>query len=99
MSRALSLHVMQSAEILSPSSPQNVNPLERWASVVLGSVVATYGLTRRSISGTVIAGLGGALVWRGATGHCSVYGALGITSVPEADHDTSNVSVPYGRGV
>jgi uncharacterized membrane protein len=89
---------MQSAEILSPSS-QNVNSRERWLSVVLGSAVAAYGLTRRSTTGIVIAGLGGALVWRGASGRCAVYNALGITSVAESDHDTSNVSVPYGRGV
>src|SRR3954470_10403583 len=90
---------MQSAEILSPTSSQNVNSRERWLSVVLGSAVATYGLTRRSVAGIVIAGLGGALVWRGASGHCAVYDALGITSVPESDGDRSNVSVPYGRGV
>jgi len=90
---------MQPAEILSPTSPQNVNNRERWVSVVLGGAVAAYGLTRRSITGIVIAGLGGALVWRGASGHCAVYDALGITSVPESDGDRSNVSVPYGRGV
>lgn len=89
---------MQTAETLSTAS-QNVNNRERWVSVVLGSAVTAYGLTRRSITGTVIAGLGGALIWRGASGHCAVYDALGITSVPEADDDRSNVSVPYGRGV
>src|SRR3954453_12473675 len=82
-----SLHVMQSAEILSPTSPQNVNSRERWLSVVLGSAVATYGLPRRSIAGTIIAGLGGALVWRGASGHCAVYDALGITSIADSDGD------------
>jgi len=89
---------MQTTETLSTAS-QNVNDRERWVSVVLGSAVAAYGLTRRSIAGTVIAGLGGALVWRGASGHCAVYDALGITSIPESDGDRSNVSVPYGRGV
>ena len=93
---------MQSAEILSPS-PQNanvnVNRRERWLSVVIGSAVAAYGLSRRSIAGVTLAGLGSALVWRGASGRCPVYGSLGITSVAETDHDTSNVSVPYGRGV
>jgi uncharacterized membrane protein len=89
---------MQTAETLSPAS-QNVNSRERWVSVVLGSAVATYGLSRRSITGIAIASLGGALVWRGASGHCAVYDALGITSVPESDGDRSNVSVPYGRGI
>ena len=89
---------MQIAETLSNAS-QNVKSRERWVSVVLGSAVATYGLSRRSITGIVIASLGGALVWRGASGHCAVYDALGITSVPESDDDRSNVSVPYGRGI
>jgi uncharacterized membrane protein len=92
---------MQSAEILSPAAPaaQNVNSRERWLSVVIGSAVAAYGLSRRSVAGITLAGLGGALVWRGASGHCAVYNALGITSAAEAGHDTSHISVPYGRGV
>jgi uncharacterized membrane protein len=102
-SRALSLRVMQSAEILSPdSSPDgqgNVNGTERWISVVLGSAAAAYGLSRRSVGGVALAGLGGALLWRGASGRCPVYEALGITSVAEADGDRSNVSVPYGKGI
>lgn len=94
---------MQSAEILSPdSSPDgqgNVNGTERWISVVLGSAAAAYGLSRRSVGGVALAGLGGALLWRGASGRCPVYEALGITSVAEADGDRSNVSVPYGKGI
>ena len=89
---------MQSAEILSPAS-QNVNSRERWLSVVLGSAVAAYGLSRRSIAGITVAGLGAALVWRGASGYCAVYNALGLTSASESDDDRPNVSVPYGRGV
>jgi len=95
---------MQSAQILSPSSQnssssQNVNSRERWVSVVVGSAVAAYGLSRRSIAGITLAGVGAGLVWRGASGFCAVYDALGLTTVPESGHDTSNVSVPYGRGV
>src|SRR3954468_2846830 len=92
------LAIMQSGELLSPSS-QNVNSRERWLSVVIGSAVAAYGLSRRSIAGITVAGVGAALVWRGASGHCAVYNALGITSVAESNDDRSNVSVPYGRGV
>src|SRR3954469_7473606 len=89
---------MQSGELLSPSS-QNVNSRERWLSVVVGSAVAAYGLSRRSIAGITLASVGAGLVWRGASGYCAVYNALGLTSAPESEHDTSNVSVPYGRGV
>jgi uncharacterized membrane protein len=89
---------MQTPEIFSPAS-QNINSRERWLSVVLGSATAAYGLSRRSVTGLVIAGLGGALVWRGASGHCAIYETLGLTSVADADDDGRQVSVPYGRGV
>src|SRR5690349_23851450 len=69
---------------------ENINLTERWISIVGGSALAAYGLARRSKSGLLLAGLGGALVWRGATGHCPVYSALGVSS---------QVSVPYGRGI
>jgi uncharacterized membrane protein len=75
----------------------NVSNPERWFSVVAGAALAAYGLTRRSIGGTLLAAIGGALTWRGATGHCPLYGSLGIsTADEESDRD---VSVPYGRGV
>jgi uncharacterized membrane protein len=48
----------------------NVGNPERWVSVVAGSALAAYGLTRRSIPGLVVAALGGAIAWRGATGRC-----------------------------
>src|SRR5205085_2230089 len=56
-------------------------------------------LSRRSVSGLTLAGLGGALVWRGATGHCAVYNALGISTNGHATRDDSQVSVPYGKGI
>ncbi|HEX6084716.1 MAG TPA: SRPBCC family protein [Thermoanaerobaculia bacterium] len=75
---------------------KNVNDPERWVSVIAGSALAAYGLKMRSIPGIVLAALGGSLVWRGATGHCMVYEAMGITSVAD---DGRQVSVPYGHGV
>lgn len=42
--------------------------------------------------------LGGALLHRGATGHCEVYHVLGMTTADETDLD-SNTSVAYGRGI
>jgi uncharacterized membrane protein len=84
------------AEETFANTEKNVNDPERWISVIAGSAVAAYGLKMRSIPGMVLAAVGGALVWRGATGHCMVYEALGITS---AEEENDNVSVPYGRGV
>jgi uncharacterized membrane protein len=76
---------------------KNVNDPERWVSVIFGAALTAYGLKKRSIGGLVLAGVGGALVWRGATGCCPVYETFGITTASE--DDDSNVSVPYGRGV
>jgi uncharacterized membrane protein len=59
-------------------SRQNVGPAERWLSMLAGGALVAYGLTRRS-GWNRAAALGGAvLLYRGATGHCDVYNALGI---------------------
>ena len=75
----------------------NVGRTERIASVVGGSALAVYGLSRKSIGGAALALLGGMLVHRGATGHCEVYHALGLTTATEID--PSDATVPYGRGI
>ena len=93
---------MSNVEPLSPATPNlrtNVSRPERWVSIVAGSAIAAYGLARRSISGLTLAGLGGALVWRGASGHCAVYHALGISTNGDVAEDERQVSVPYGRGI
>jgi uncharacterized membrane protein len=90
---------MDAKETLSrlTSAQQNVSNPERWVSVIAGSAIAAYGLARRTVSGLAVAGLGGALVWRGATGHCSIYEALGLSTHDE--EGDRQVSVPYGRGI
>lgn len=75
---------------------KNVNDAERWASVVLGSALAGYGLKRRSLGGMFLGAVGGALVIRGAMGRCPLYTKLGVSTVREPYAD--NVSIPYGRG-
>jgi uncharacterized membrane protein len=83
-------------ETYNRAGEQNVANVERWLSVVAGSALAAYGLKRRSVTGLVLAGLGGALMWRGACGHCIVYESLGVSTAPEQGEQ---VSVPYGKGV
>ncbi|HUP50076.1 MAG TPA: SRPBCC family protein [Thermoanaerobaculia bacterium] len=75
----------------------NVAQLERWLSVIGGSALAAYGLKRRSVGGLVLAGAGGVLVWRGATGHCPLFEALGVSTAGAGQE--RQVSVPYGRGI
>ena len=84
------------AEQTLSDNQKNVGEPERWLSVIAGSAIAAYGLKMRSVPGLVLAGVGGALVWRGATGHCNVYEAMGVST---AEEDGSNVSVPYGKGI
>jgi uncharacterized membrane protein len=76
---------------------QNVSNPERWLSVVAGAALALFGLKRRSAAGIAVAGIGGGLLWRGASGHCPIYKSLGV-STHDGDDD-SQVSVPYGRGI
>src|SRR5687768_18491678 len=43
-----------------------------------GGALAVYGWRRRQTPGGVAALAGAALLYRGATGHCDVYQALGV---------------------
>ena len=56
----------------------NVGTVERWASMFGGGVRAGAGLKRGGLPGAVMGVAGALLLHRGATGHCQVYGALGI---------------------
>jgi uncharacterized membrane protein len=61
-------------------SPRNVNETERWVSAIVGGALSAYGLSRRSWPGLILAAIGGALVSRGALGHCLLYRALGVST-------------------
>jgi uncharacterized membrane protein len=58
----------------------NVAYYERVASVVGGPLLALYGLSRGTPGGLVLAAAGGMMVYRGVTGHCHVYNALGVST-------------------
>lgn len=58
----------------------NVPPKERMASALAGGVALAWGLSSRSWSGKAVALLGSGLVYRGVSGRCPVYGALGVNS-------------------
>ena len=62
-----------------PSSG-NVGNNERIVSVAAGSILALAGLSRRSLPGLITAAIGGALIYRGTSGNCPVYGALDINT-------------------
>jgi uncharacterized membrane protein len=73
----------------------NVGGTERFLSLLGGGALAAFGLGRRHPSGLLLAGIGGLLAYRGATGHCSMYEALGMTSVEHRER----TSVPSGQGI
>jgi uncharacterized membrane protein len=78
------------------SSHTNVGDTERWLSLLGGGALILFGLSRRSLGGLALAGVGGSLLWRGATGHCSLYQSLGInTAGPRGRH----TSIPAGHGI
>jgi len=62
----------------------NVNTVERWASALGGAAVAVAGLRRfvdeDRAAGSLIGAAGAVLIWRGATGHCHVYEAAGLST-------------------
>jgi uncharacterized membrane protein len=62
----------------------NVGGIERKVSLAAGALLAGIGLSRRNLPGLAIAAIGGGLIYRGATGHCNTYQALGIDTADEA---------------
>lgn len=87
---------MTDASTYNRANEKNVGEGERWVSVIFGTALAGYGLTKRTATGYGMALLGGALVWRGTVGYCPVYDAAGLSTAVE--HQGRQVSVPYGRG-
>jgi hypothetical protein len=57
----------------------NVSAVERRVSLAAGDALAVYAL-RRSLGHLLLLGLGGYLVYRGTTGNCQVYQALGLST-------------------
>ena len=73
------------AERWQPSS-LNVGNVERWLSMVAGGALAAYALKRRDTNGAAAGAAGAALLFRGATGHCHVYQALGVSTAREQSY-------------
>lgn len=78
---------------------RNVGSLERWISLATGALLGALAVKRRGTLGVFAGALGAELVYRGATGFCPLYGALGIDTAGNFCEHNPNASVPYGRGV
>ncbi len=79
-----------------PAPTVNVGDTERLLSFVGGTALGLFGLSRGSLGGLALAAAGGSLVYRGATGHCSLYQALDISTAPQLAPSTS---IRAGHGV
>jgi hypothetical protein len=62
----------------------NVHEAERWASLVGAGVLTLYGLRHIPLYCVGLTAAAAALAYRGLTGHCSAYAALGINTAEPA---------------
>jgi uncharacterized membrane protein len=76
--------------------PINVGDGERFISAAGGGALSIYGLKRGGFAGLLMAIAGGALIYRGATGHSDIYKAL---SVSTAKRKGLRASVKHGAGI
>ncbi len=75
-------------------SPMNVGTAERIISTSIGAGLILAGLARRSPGGLLLAALGTPLAWRGLTGHCPMYQAMGVRG-----EDANPTSHPLNREI
>lgn len=73
---------------------QNIAEPERYGSVVAGAGLVVYGLMKGTVGGVALALMGGGLLYRGITGHCMCYEALGINRA----NDNPAIGVPARQG-
>ncbi len=77
-----------------PAAQTNMGSAERVISTALGAALMIGGASRRSLGGATLAALGAPLVWRGMTGRCPLYEALGVRN-----DDASPTSHPLNREI
>jgi uncharacterized membrane protein len=75
-------------------SDQNVGDTERLLSVAAGVGLGLVGLARRGLRGLGLTAMGAGLLWRGYTGRCQCYAALGINTAKRKP----STAVPAGQG-
>jgi uncharacterized membrane protein len=81
------------------AGPVNVAQTERLASNIGGGVLVLAGMLRGGLGGMTMTLLGGALLYRGVTGHCHLYEALGATTADEGRGLSDSVPAQHGGRV
>jgi uncharacterized membrane protein len=79
------------------ASHVNIDAGERWVSLIGGSLLVVFGLSRGGRAGALAALGGGALVYRGARGHSQLYEMLGLT--PRPTHVARVTILAHRRGI
>lgn len=74
----------------------NVHEAERVASAIGGGALTIFGITKGGVGGLALAVLGGGLAWRGVSGYCKVYEAMGINT---AGHKNLRAGIQEGQGI
>jgi uncharacterized membrane protein len=95
-SQQSSLQQTTSREAQAAAHGHNVGETERLLSLIGGSALALWGLSRRTPGGLGLALLGGGLIYRGATGHCNLYASLGVST---AERHGAQTTIPAEAGV
>jgi uncharacterized membrane protein len=73
---------------------KNVGDTERILSFAAGVGLGLAGLARGRLTGLALSAIGAALAWRGYTGHCQCYAALGINNAKR----NPSTAVPAQQG-
>lgn len=79
-----------------PAPSVNVGDKERMISLLSGTALGLYCLSRFSLGGLALAAVGGSLIYRGMTGHCSIYQSLDIST---AEPRNPAASIRAGHGI
>jgi len=77
----------------------NVGETERWLSLAGGGLLALLGVREGGLGGLVLLGMGGSLIYRGVTGNCQLYSALGINTAESCRAPSQKAGVTGYRGV
>jgi uncharacterized membrane protein len=78
----------------------NVGRNERLVSTVAGGLLAAWGLRRRGTTGYSMALVGAELLYRGVTGHCHTYSAIGMDTTPhDRREDGDPAEIDHAKAV
>src|SRR3954471_4921366 len=77
------MRTSQLSSLNSRSDGINVGQTERAVSALAGGTLILLGLRQRGVGGALAALGGVALMQRGMTGHCSLYGQMGVNTAED----------------